>query len=215
MTELTFFFLIIFSVSSAPDEDYVSKALVFLIVLYALSCRWVHFSGAVLFYQPHRQLFTCSLVTSQRLEFTRACRWRVCWPVAGAKPYKCPKCERHFVSSSTLKVHLKSHSNKRDYRCSVCQASFNTNGSLTRHMVTHTVPRHSKCPMCPESFRSMLLCKRHIRQRHPKDAATVIEGAGQLRPLEQQSLDCNAVCEKNRKKEKLRKNTHSSCQGLR
>ena len=40
---------IIFCFSSTPDEDHVSKALVFLIVLYVSSYRWVHFSRAVLF----------------------------------------------------------------------------------------------------------------------------------------------------------------------
>ena len=43
-----------------PDEDYVSKALVFLIVLYVSSYRWVYFSRAALFCQPHQRLFTHS-----------------------------------------------------------------------------------------------------------------------------------------------------------
>ena len=37
------------------------KALVFLTVLYVYSYRWVHFSSAVLFCQPHQRLFTHSL----------------------------------------------------------------------------------------------------------------------------------------------------------
>ena len=56
-----------------PDKDYVSKALVFLIVLYVLSYRWVLFSRAVPFRQPHQQLFThstgmmnsCAFLSSQ------------------------------------------------------------------------------------------------------------------------------------------------------
>ena len=55
------------------DEDYVSKALVFLIVLYVSSYRWVQFSRAVPFRQPHQQLFThstgmmnsCTFLSSQ------------------------------------------------------------------------------------------------------------------------------------------------------
>ena len=51
--------------NNAPDKDHVSKTLVFLIVLYVSSHRWVHFSRAVLFCHPHQQLFThwCSLFT--------------------------------------------------------------------------------------------------------------------------------------------------------
>ena len=56
---------ILFSISLlTPDEDYVSKALVSLIVLYVSSYRWVHLSRAVLFCQPHQQLFTHSLHNS-------------------------------------------------------------------------------------------------------------------------------------------------------
>ena len=39
----------IFYLSSTPDEDHGSKALMFLIVLYVSSYRWVHLSRAVLF----------------------------------------------------------------------------------------------------------------------------------------------------------------------
>ena len=46
------------SLRLTPDEDYASKALVFLIALYVSSYRWVHFSRAVLFCQPHQQLFS-------------------------------------------------------------------------------------------------------------------------------------------------------------
>ena len=51
---------IIFYLSSTPDEDHVSKALVFLTVLYVSSYSWVHFSRVVIFCQPHQQLFTHS-----------------------------------------------------------------------------------------------------------------------------------------------------------
>ena len=40
---------IIFYLSSTSDEDHVSKPLVFLIVLYVSSYRWVNFSKALLF----------------------------------------------------------------------------------------------------------------------------------------------------------------------
>ena len=43
------FCLIIFYLSATPDKDHGSNAFVFLIVLYVLSYRWVHFSRAVLF----------------------------------------------------------------------------------------------------------------------------------------------------------------------
>ena len=49
--------VIIFYLSSTPDEDHGSKMLVFLIVLYMSSYRWVHFSRAVLFYELNLFLF--------------------------------------------------------------------------------------------------------------------------------------------------------------
>ena len=45
---------------------HMSEALVSIIVLYVPSDRWVHFPRAVLFCQPHQQLFTHSLDLSQR-----------------------------------------------------------------------------------------------------------------------------------------------------
>ena len=64
----TSFFLSFFSICLlTPDEDCVWKALVFLIVLYVSSYRWVPFSRAVLCCQPHQQLFTHSSVQSNNL----------------------------------------------------------------------------------------------------------------------------------------------------
>ena len=55
--------------SSTPDEDRGSKALVFLIVLYVSLYRWVHFSRAVLFCQPHQQVVHSFLGSKHRQMF--------------------------------------------------------------------------------------------------------------------------------------------------
>ena len=55
---LFFLLLLLFSIPLlTPEEDQRSKLLTFFI-FFVSSCRWVHFSGAVLFCQPHQQLFT-------------------------------------------------------------------------------------------------------------------------------------------------------------
>jgi len=83
---ITFFLkpssFIMFYLSSTPDEDGVSKELVFLIVLYVSSNRWVHFSGAVLFCQPHQQLLTHFM----------------CWFLVGVR---CGLCLCHLLSPYT------------------------------------------------------------------------------------------------------------------
>ena len=53
-----------------PDKDYVSKALVFVIVLYVSSYGWVHFSWAVQFCQPHQQLFIHSSKCNPNQSYT-------------------------------------------------------------------------------------------------------------------------------------------------
>jgi len=59
-------FIIVY-LSSTPDGDHVSKAIVFWMVPYVSSYRWVHFSRVVLFCQSHQQLFTHSLEASVRM----------------------------------------------------------------------------------------------------------------------------------------------------
>ena len=97
---------------------------------------------------------------------------------AGSSLFKCSKCDSTFGSSTLLKAHMKTHNTtKAQLHCSVCQATFTTNAALARHVQTHN--QQVKCPLCPQVFRTMMLCKRHVKQVHHAAKADVQETTGE------------------------------------
>ena len=71
-----------------PDKVHGSKALVNLIVLYVLSYRWVHFSRAVLYCQPHQKLFAYSLKAEEAVQpLTDTTLWKHAWEFAFVRMY--------------------------------------------------------------------------------------------------------------------------------
>lgn len=82
---------------------------------------------------------------------------------------ECPVCGK--VINSSLKEHLKSHSDDRPYQCEICKASFKRNHQMKLHKQTvHSDLRLYHCELCDKSFkrRDKLTC--HYRthsDEHP------------------------------------------------
>uniref|UniRef100_K1PU10 Zinc finger protein 60 n=1 Tax=Magallana gigas TaxID=29159 RepID=K1PU10_MAGGI len=82
---------------------------------------------------------------------------------------ECPVCGK--VINSSLKEHLKSHSDDRPYQCEICKASFKRNHQMKLHKQTvHSDLRLYHCELCEKSFkrRDKLTC--HYRthsDEHP------------------------------------------------
>ena len=54
------------------------------------------------------------------------------------KPYKCPRCEKHFGQLSYLKTHMKrSHATEKMFSCNICFKSFAQKYILNKHMKSH------------------------------------------------------------------------------
>mmetsp|Transcript_91 Transcript_91/g.209 ORF Transcript_91/g.209 Transcript_91/m.209 type:complete len:97 (-) Transcript_91:1540-1830(-) len=53
--------------------------------------------------------------------------------------YACPECTREFVKSSTMKDHLRTHTNERVYKCGEenCGKTFKWRSSLSQHRRSH------------------------------------------------------------------------------
>lgn len=51
---------------------------------------------------------------------------------------QCRICGRHYARPSTLKTHLRTHTNERPYKCSVCCKTFSQAANLTAHQRVHT-----------------------------------------------------------------------------
>ncbi|KAH0631736.1 hypothetical protein JD844_019488 [Phrynosoma platyrhinos] len=69
--------------------------------------------------------------------------------------------------ASILKVHMITHSSRKDYECKLCGTSFRTKGSLIRHHRRHTDERPYKCKKCGKSFRESGALTRHLKSLTP------------------------------------------------
>lgn len=54
------------------------------------------------------------------------------------KPFKCPECDKSFVTQSSLEVHSRSHSGLKPYFCDICNKKFSERGKLNRHLKLHS-----------------------------------------------------------------------------
>lgn len=58
--------------------------------------------------------------------------------VHGDRLNQCRICGRHYARPSTLKTHLRTHTNERPYKCAVCRKTFSQAANLTAHQRVHT-----------------------------------------------------------------------------
>uniref|UniRef100_H3AGM1 C2H2-type domain-containing protein n=1 Tax=Latimeria chalumnae TaxID=7897 RepID=H3AGM1_LATCH len=81
--------------------------------------------------------------------------------------YLCQMCDKTFKTANILKVHMVTHSDKKDFVCTLCGNAFRTKGSLIRHNRRHTDERPYKCRKCGMSFRESGALTRHLKSLTP------------------------------------------------
>lgn len=95
--------------------------------------------------------------------------------------YPCTACAKTFTYKSSLKIHMRKHSDEKPYTCLVCNSTFKLHNELSKHtrlhrektqLHTEDIQLHVKCPVCGKTVASATRLANHMSNMHKvKDAA--------------------------------------------
>ncbi|XP_064247486.1 transcriptional repressor CTCFL isoform X4 [Passer domesticus] len=84
----------------------------------------------------------------------------------GEKEFNCFFCTFTSVKLSSLRRHLKTHSDEKRHACHLCPKAFRTAALLHNHVNTHTGNKPHKCSECDTAFVTRGELARHRRYKH-------------------------------------------------
>lgn len=61
---------------------------------------------------------------------------------------ECPECQRVFGSKSSLRLHLRTHQERKRFRCDFCDHETSDHNAFRRHLGTHKERKRYSCPHC-------------------------------------------------------------------
>lgn len=93
----------------------------------------------------------------------------------GDRPYKCvhPGCDKAFTQLSNLQSHRRQHNKDKPFKCHNCHRAYTDSSSLEVHLSTHTV-KHAKvytCSICSRAYTSETYLMKHMRKHNAPDTS--------------------------------------------
>ena len=82
----------------------------------------------------------------------------------GAKPFKCPYCQKSFNQNGNLQEHIRIHTGEKPFKCDLCPRSFTTSSQHKLHVKRHLGLKQFKCEYCSKAFLNKDTFKTHIRR---------------------------------------------------
>ena len=78
--------------------------------------------------------------------------------------FQCKKCQKSFLSSEDLKIHMKNHADRNQiFKCDECDLEFNEEWKILAHKKSHV---KFKCGKCEKSFKYEILRDKHMKISH-------------------------------------------------
>ncbi|XP_053306579.1 zinc finger protein 384 isoform X4 [Spea bombifrons] len=112
----------------------------------------------------------------------------------GDRPYKCvhPGCDKAFTQLSNLQSHRRQHNKDKPFKCHNCHRAYTDSSSLEVHLSTHTV-KHAKvytCSICSRAYTSETYLMKHMRKHNapdtqPQPPSQVLTSQGHFTPVSQ------------------------------
>ncbi|XP_070610192.1 zinc finger and BTB domain-containing protein 38 isoform X1 [Erythrolamprus reginae] len=85
------------------------------------------------------------------------------WETTESESFTCDLCQKHFQSSSTLRMHKRCHTGEKPYPCKTCGKSFSMSSNLQKHERTHSAVKDFICQYCNKAFTLNETLKIHER----------------------------------------------------
>lgn len=83
------------------------------------------------------------------------------------RSHLCSYCGYNTTSHSSLRIHLRQHTNEKPFTCETCDYQTADHNSLRRHRMKHTGEKRYKCPHCPYASIQASTYKVHLKNKHP------------------------------------------------
>ena len=80
------------------------------------------------------------------------------------KPYKCPRCDKHFAQQGHINGHVRAvHEGIKDHQCPLCEYRCTTKQQINSHLLAvHEGVKQYKCSWCEACFSSKHCLEGHI-----------------------------------------------------